>query len=164
MTPPILYFDGHTIHDAWTRKDDFLATLEAIRNQKKAAVAVTQQTFSRLDRIIAFAASQISAPAPVVPKFNPATSENLTESFQRYLGDVKQILSALPVTLAKPDPALLTILSDFDGRANDVIRPNLLRLLGVLADDVFIGPIPSISTFPIDATPTAFSAGCTPPC
>lgn len=139
---PTLYFDDADTHDGWTRGGDFFKTLADNKNRadKKLHVAITQATFSKLPRMIAFAFSQIPAPAPTLPPFDPAKSKKLYGDFMVYLGNINDVLSGTPVSLARPDPVLLGVLRDFDKNASSVTRANLLRLLGVLADDVFIGP------------------------
>lgn len=142
MTAPVLYFDNATIHDSWTRPGDFASTLSSIEPAKRPSVivAVTQSTFSRLDRIVAYAFSRTLTPAPLIPKFEPRKETKLFDGFRNYLELVNTRLKGSPVNLAQPDPALLGIMADFDRGATDRTRSNLLRLLGVLADDVFIGP------------------------
>ena len=142
MTVPVLFFDSANIHDAWTCPGDFASMPARIETAKKPAVAVaiTQSTFSRLDRITAYAFSRTSTPAPPVPRFQPRKENKLLDGFSNYLKKVDAILAGTPVALAEPDPSLLQILTDFDRKASDRTRSNLLRLLGVLADDVFIGP------------------------
>lgn len=143
MKPPLLYYDSADVHDSETTAGDFDATLDRIAGQsegRSARVAVTQVTFSRLDRIAAFALAQTLTPAPKIPRFNPAEHPRLRAAFETYLEQVRDQLRGTPVSLADPDPALLQILDDFDRRDSPGERPNLLRLLGMLADDAFIGP------------------------
>ena len=137
------FFDNATIHDRWTRAGDFEATREALKGrgaQTPVSVAVNQMTFSRLDRIVPFAFSQVLAPAQPIPAFDPANATRLYDGFLRYLTDVRQVLKGTPVRLQEPDPDLQKILRDFDREAPTGDRANLLRLLGALADDVFVGP------------------------
>jgi MoaA/NifB/PqqE/SkfB family radical SAM enzyme len=139
-----LYFDDSSGHDAWTSSGDFSKLLGAFGDAafpKQLNVAVTQSTFSRLDRIVAFACAMAGRSAPVLGPFDVlAHAENLADGFFRYITNVEQALSGLPVSLGATDPNLTQILENFDQRQNPKTRSNLLRLLGVMADDVFIGP------------------------
>lgn len=143
MNTPSLYFDNQSVHDHWTSPGNFQSTLTAIKNNRamaKVNVAVTQMTFSRLDRIIVFAFAHVGVAPPPIPKFNVAKADKLHHEFWNYLNELECVLEGTPVGLAKTDPHLTDILKGFDQRANQTTRPNLLRLLGTLADDVFIGP------------------------
>jgi MoaA/NifB/PqqE/SkfB family radical SAM enzyme len=144
--PPILHSDGPAAHDAATQPGGFASAKNAVRQSGQAAVAVTLQTFSKLPRILDYASALTGHTAPKLDPFNPRNADSQAGSFSGYLNNVRASLTGSPVILAPPDPALMQVLETFDERATPELRPNLLRLLGVLADDVFIGP----KTFHLD--------------
>ena len=140
---PILYFDDEKTHDRWVGNGDFQRVLKSVRpgnNGPTVRVAVTQQTFSRLPRIIAFASAMALSPAPVLPRFDVPADRKIHDAFLRYYAKVRDALAATLVRLAPIDPNLEAILRKTQETATDSSWPNFLRLLGVLSDDVFIGP------------------------
>jgi len=143
MNEPLLYFDSEKVHDHFTQIGNFKSTLSAIKNRKanqKVKVAVTQMTFSRLPEIIPFALAYAKSPSPTIPEFDVAGAKKLFPDFTDYLKQINMLLADSPVSLAETDPDLVEILQGFDKKATPGTRPNLLRLLGALADDVFLGP------------------------
>jgi MoaA/NifB/PqqE/SkfB family radical SAM enzyme len=153
-----LYDDSPLGHDKRAQKGDgnFEKSLDAIRQGAQARIPVTLSSFHRLPELARFAAAIRGEQMQKLPLFSPADEPKLLEGFENHWRQLHPALGAGNLSFGEIDPTLRKVLSDFDARANAETRPNLLRLLGVLSDAVFIGP----HTFHMDIA-NACNTNCT---
>ena len=141
MADPITFF-GETadIHDALAgREGDFDRAVAALTKGAQPKIAVVRKNAFRLHRLLAFLADRMGR--TVAPRtFSPSPTGNIAERFQGYLEDFRQICSRADVLVELPDDRLAPLLERIQQLSEDGHEIDLLRLLGIVCDEVFVGP------------------------
>lgn len=145
-----IYDDGPRAHDARAPggRGDFDRAVAAVRAGEEVLIPVDLSTFHRLPKLLRFVAALKGGDLPDLPDFHVAAAPKLVEGLHEHRKALRVRLKGLSLAPGDIDPALLEVLEEFDRRSRPGTRPDLLRLLGVLSDAVFIGP----HTFHMDIT------------
>ncbi len=154
----ILYDTGRLGHEGRAPEGpgSFDKVLDAVRGGVDVRIPVALHTFHRLPELLRFAAAIRGRRLGELPHFMVAGEAKLLPGLEAHMANLRAALGDAGLALDKIDADLRQVLGDFDARANAETRPNLLRLLGVLSDEVFIGP----HTFHLDVANTC-NTNCT---
>lgn len=119
-------------------------------NKCKVEIPVTKQNFHQLSTTLRWLLPRVGAlPSAEIPSdFQPKPLATVHQRFTAYLQDLKAIVNQ-GVIIGDADPELLELLSLMERRQAIYDQRLLLRVLGVICDASFIGPLRLL----IDPTP-----------
>ncbi len=165
----MIFGDFDELHDriAGTR-GDFSRQVAAIKKQAQrnkdsaVTIGVSRYNFGRLGLIADFVASLLEVKIKSFPELKLFPVKDLPANFLRYIDEVKHSVPQDRIHFEFYDQELMEILSTvgLHAQVNPGRERDLLRLLGIICEQVFIGPRPSCLIRSTAAIPSASTAGC----
>jgi MoaA/NifB/PqqE/SkfB family radical SAM enzyme len=145
-----LYGDTSEVHrwGADLDEEDFFKQVEMLtrKNPKKGffpvIIGVHRTNFFRLEKIVAFVLKKRQRSLFKLPVFDIRPLHNLSGRFLRYLDTLKQATRKVGISFMVADPELELLFQTTESclRQNPERENDILRALGPVCKDVFIGP------------------------
>ena len=151
MPEPIRIYGDSQAAQKWiaTRVDQNAWPLSDLLDKRRIEIPVCQYNFFRLPQTIRFATELYGIALPDLPSALEVKSlSGLGELVKKQVEDLSGLLADSPIKLDYPALGLSELLDLLERQAQDGDEPNLLRLLGVVCNHVFIGP----KTFHLDVS------------
>lgn len=144
----IMFGDFEELHnrianldDNFTRLADEIKELVEKREKVKVAIGISRYNFARLNKIAEFCTSLLGKRvdfSSINLKIFPV--KDLPQNFIEYVEEVKKRIDTDKIKIVFYDDKLMEILKKVSMQADHGKERDLLRLLGIITEQVFIGP------------------------
>lgn len=132
---------GSTVTLSAADQNDLAKIKDIYSNKKKLGIGISRFNFFKLDKVIKFYARILGKHSNLnLISFSPFPVKSIYNNFIDYIKEIKSAADTIGIKLLLKDKELPDILKTISSQTTYYNDKQLLRILGVICEHVFIGP------------------------